>query len=373
VETSQNAQSKTVSKSHNPWAAAHESAFMKACRREKTEYTPIWLMRQAGRYQASYRAIREKVGFLELCKNPQLAAQVTVQAVEDLQCDAAIIFADILLLLEPLGAGLEFAKGDGPVIHNPVKEADDVKKLRPYSTASEIGYVMDAVKLTRSQLPEHIPLIGFSGAPFTLASYLLEGGASKNFEKTKVFMYKNQEAFSSLMTLLSDLIIEYLLAQAASGAQAVQLFDSWVGCLSQGDYELFVQPHMVRIVSAVQNGYKASNPDGEHLPVIHFGTSTAHLLPNLAAAKSDVIGLDWRLPLNKGWDIVGADFAVQGNLDPVVLFAPQTEIKKRVQLILDQAKGRNGHIFNLGHGILPGTPVENVKYLIEIVHEYSRV
>jgi uroporphyrinogen decarboxylase len=373
VETSQNTESKTASKSHNPWAAAHESAFMKACRREKTDFTPIWLMRQAGRYQASYRAIREKVSFLELCKNPQLAAQVTVQAVDDLQCDAAIIFADILLLLEPLGAGLEFAKGDGPVIHNPVKEADDVKKLRSYSTASEIGYVMDAIKLTRSQLPERIPLIGFSGAPFTLASYLLEGGASKNFEKTKVFMYKNQEAFSSLMTLLSDLIIEYLLAQAASGAQAVQLFDSWVGCLSQEDYELFVQPHMVRIISAVQNGHRESNPDSAQLPVIHFGTSTAHLLSNLASAKSDVIGLDWRLPLNKGWDIIGSKFAVQGNLDPVVLFAPQAEIKKRVQLILDQAKGRKGHIFNLGHGILPGTPVENVKYLIEIVHEHSRV
>jgi uroporphyrinogen decarboxylase len=372
VETSQNTEPMTVNKSHHPWAAAHKSAFMKACRREKTDYTPIWLMRQAGRYQASYRAIREKVSFLELCKNPQLAAQVTVQAVEDLQCDAAIIFADILLLLEPLGAGLEFAKGDGPIIHNPVRDTDDVKKLRSYSTASEIGYVMDAIKLTRNQLPEHIPLIGFSGAPFTLASYLLEGGASKNFEKTKVFMYKNQDAFFSLMTLLSDLIIEYLLAQAASGAQAVQLFDSWVGCLSQADYEQFVQPHMVAIVSAVQNGYKKNNHTGAHLPVIHFGTSTAHLLPNLALVKSDVIGLDWRLPLNKGWDIIGADFAVQGNLDPAVLFAPQAEIKKRAQLILDQAKHRNGHIFNLGHGILPGTPVENVKYLIEIVHEYSQ-
>ena len=338
---------------------------MQACRLEKSPFTPIWLMRQAGRYLPSYRKVRDQVGFLQLCKSPQLAAEVTVNAVEELGVDAAIIFADILLLLEPLGAELEFAQGEGPIIHNPVATAADVERMAKRATAlaGQLDYVMQAITLARRNLPAHIPLIGFAGAPFTLASYLIEGGSSRNFQKTKTFMYQNPRSWQQLMQVLSQAVADYLHAQADAGAQAVQLFDSWVGCLAVADYEQYVQEHMIATISSVAS----------RLPVIHFGTTTAHLLPQMALAGSQVIGLDWRVKLDSAWQQLGSQFAVQGNLDPVLLFADKREIKRRVEDILAQAGGRPGHIFNLGHGVLPGTPVEHVKYLIKIVHELSQV
>jgi uroporphyrinogen decarboxylase len=344
------------------WPEANDSPFMQACRLEKSTMTPIWLMRQAGRYLPSYREIRAKVGFLELCKNPQLAAEVTVNAVEELGVDAAIIFADILLILEPLGAHLEFSKGEGPIIHNPVRTEADVVKLRRAPLTNELDFVMQALLLARQSLPKAIPLIGFAGAPFTLASYLIEGGSSRNFEKTKIFMYQYPQAWHQLMEILAEAISDYLIRQADAGAQAVQIFDSWVGCLGVNDYEEYVQPHMIRTISGIKN----------RLPVIHFGTATAHLLKHMAASGADVIGLDWRVPLSSAWDAIGDSFAVQGNFDPVALFSSQAQIKKRAKDILAQANGRPGHIFNLGHGVLPGTPVENVKYLVEVVHELSQ-
>jgi uroporphyrinogen decarboxylase len=344
------------------WPEANSSPFMQACRLEKPALTPIWLMRQAGRYLPSYREIRAKVGFLELCKNPQLAAEVTVNAVEELGVDAAIIFADILLLLEPLGAHLEFSKGEGPIIHNPVRTEADVARISRLPLAGELDFVMQALALARQALPKAIPLIGFAGAPFTLASYLIEGGSSRSFEKTKTFMYQHPQAWHELMEVLAMAISDYLIRQAEAGAQAVQIFDSWVGCLGVSDYEEYVQPHMIRTISGVKS----------RLPVIHFGTATAHLLKQMTTSGADVIGLDWRVKLSSAWDEIGDSFAVQGNFDPVALFASPTEIKRRAKDILRQANGRPGHIFNLGHGVLPGTPVEHVKYLVEVVHELSQ-
>jgi uroporphyrinogen decarboxylase len=344
------------------WSKRLDSPFLDACCLKKTNYTPIWLMRQAGRYMPSYRKIREKVGFLELCKNPQLAADVTIMAQHELAVDAAIIFADILLILEPLGAELEFSKSDGPIIHNPITSLDDVNKMKPYEVGDGLDFVLEAIRLARLDLPADIPLIGFSGAPFTLASYLIEGGSSRNFEKTKTFMYCQPQAWHRLMSLLSDLVGQYLLAQTQAGSQVVQIFDSWVGCLGQSDYEQYVQPHMVRTITSVS----------AKVPVIHFGTATAHLLTNLAAANSAVIGLDWRVKLDKAWQEIGHSYAVQGNLDPVVLFAEPEVIRQEVKRILKEADGRPGHIFNLGHGILPNTPLSNVKYLVQTVHELSQ-
>ena len=321
-------------------------------------YTPIWLMRQAGRYMREYREVREKTTFLELCKNPALAAEVTVTAVERLGVDAAIIFADILLILEPLGIELEFAKGEGPVIHNPVRKTADVDRLRELDDANALDFVYEAITQTRSALKPDIPLIGFCGAPFTLASYMTEGGGSKNYVHTKRLMYDDAGAWHAMMSLISRALVKYLNAQIAAGAQAVQLFDSWVGCLSPDDYREFVLPHTKSVISNVTPG----------VPVIHFGTGTAALLELMRAAGGDVIGLDWRVRLDEGWQRVGYDVAVMGNLDPVTLFAKQDVIRAQAKKILEQAEGRAGHIFNLGHGILPETPVENVIALVEMVH-----
>ncbi|HSL55517.1 MAG TPA: uroporphyrinogen decarboxylase [Pyrinomonadaceae bacterium] len=336
----------------------HDSPFMRACRREAVPYTPIWLMRQAGRYMREYREVREKTTFLELCKNPALAAEVTVTAVERLGVDAAIIFADILLILEPLGIELEFAKGEGPVIHNPVRKPSDVEQLRELEDANALEFVYDAIGQTRSALKPNIPLIGFCGAPFTLASYMTEGGGSKNYVHTKRLMYDDAGAWHAMMALISRALVKYLNAQIAAGAQAVQLFDSWVGCLSPDDYREFVLPHTKSVIEKVTKG----------VPVIHFGTGTAALLELMREAGGDVIGLDWRVRLDEGWRRVGHDVAVMGNLDPVVLFAKQDVLREQAKRILDQAEGRAGHIFNLGHGILPETPVENVIALVEMVH-----
>lgn len=332
---------------------------MRACRREPVPYTPIWLMRQAGRYMAEYRAVRAKTSFLELCKTPSLAAEVTVTAVERLGVDAAIIFADILLILEPMGVELEFTEGEGPVIHNPVRQASDVDRLRQLEDVSALEFVNEAIRQTRRALKPDIPLIGFSGAPFTLASYLTEGGGSKNYVHTKRLMYNDRGAWHAMMGTIAASLVKYLNAQIDSGAQAVQLFDSWVGCLSPDDYREFVLPHTRAVIQNVKPG----------VPVIHFGTGTAALLELMREAGGDVIGLDWRVRLDEGWRRVGHDVAVMGNLDPVALFAERDVLRAQAKRILAQAGGRPGHIFNLGHGILPETPVENVIALVEMVHE----
>jgi uroporphyrinogen decarboxylase len=337
------------------------SVFMRACRREPVPYTPIWLMRQAGRYMPEYREVRARTSFLELCKTPSLAAEVTVTAVERLKVDAAIIFADILLILEPIGIDLEFAAGEGPVIHNPVRNASNVDGLRELEDADALGFVYEAIAQTRQALKPDIPLIGFCGAPFTLASYLIEGGGSKNYVHTKRLMYDDRGAWHAMMSLISRALVKYLNAQVHAGAQAVQLFDSWVGCLHPDDYREFVLPHTRSVIENVTPG----------IPVIHFGTGTATLLELMREAGGDVIGLDWRVRLDAGWQSIGHDVSVMGNLDPVVLFANQDALRAQARRILDQAGGRAGHIFNLGHGILPETPVDNVIALVDMVHEMS--
>jgi uroporphyrinogen decarboxylase len=318
-------------------------------------------MRQAGRYMPEYRDVRARTSFLELCKTPSLATEVTVTAAERLGVDAAIIFADILLILEPMGIELEFAEGEGPVIHNPVRTGLDVDRLREVGDVQSLGFVFEAVRLTRRALKPNIPLIGFSGAPFTLASYIIEGGGSKNYVNTKSLMYDDSGAWHAMMSLIARALIKYLNAQIEAGAQAVQLFDSWVGCLSPDDYRQFVLPHTREVIQGIQSG----------VPVIHFGTGTGSLLELMRAAGGNVIGLDWRVQLDHGWNRIGVDMAVMGNLDPVALFASPNMIRSKAKQILDQAAGRPGHIFNLGHGILPETPVENVIALVDMVHEMN--
>ena len=335
--------------------------FLRACRGEPTPHTPVWLMRQAGRYMAEYRALRERVPFLELCKTPDLAAQVTLEAVERLGVDAAILFSDILLIVEPLGVGLEFSAGDGPVIHRPVRSGQDIDALGEVSPQESVPFVFETVRKIRRSLPSHIPLIGFSGAPFTLASYVIEGGASRQYLETKRLMYQDSGAWNALMEHLVRAITAYVNAQIAAGAQAIQLFDSWVGCLAPQDYRSFLLPHMRTLIQGLTPG----------VPLVHFGTGTAGLLELLAEAGGDVIGVDWRVDLDVAWQRIGADRAVQGNLDPLALFAPLDTLRQQVQRILAQAGGRAGHIFNLGHGILPQTPVDNVIALVDMVHELS--
>lgn len=337
------------------------SPFMKACRREPTDGTPIWLMRQAGRYMAEYRELRSRVSFLELCKRPELATEVTVTAAERLGVDAAILFADILLILEPLGFELEFAKGEGPVIHNPVRTAADVDRVRSLEDVESLHFVMEAVRSIRSSLPPALPLIGFAGAPFTLACYCIEGGGSRHYEQAKAFMYGDPGAWNALMERLTDATALYLNAQIGAGAQALQVFDSWVGTLSPHDYVRFVQPHMKRLFARLDPA----------VPCIHFGTGTATLLELQCDAGGSVIGLDWRVELDDGWRRLGSHVAVQGNLDPVILLSSRAEIETQARRILGQAGGRPGHIFNLGHGILPQTPVDNVLALIDTVRRLS--
>lgn len=337
--------------------------FLRACRREPVDATPVWFMRQAGRYMPEYRAIREKYSLLEICQHPDLAAEVTLQPVRAFGVDAAILFADILLPAIPLGVGLEFAKGEGPILLNPIRNLDDIKNLRPVNPESDLGNVMETIRLLRGPL-NGLPLIGFCGAPFTVASYLIEGGSSREFIKTKTMMYSNPQTWHALMEKLSTVLGDYIVAQIHAGAQAVQIFDSWIGALSPQDYETYVLPYSQIVLQAAQK---------ENVPTIHFGTNTATLLPLMKKAGGDVIGLDWRMPLDDGWKILGDDVAVQGNLDPAVLFAPREEIKKRVEDILQRANGRAGHIFNLGHGILQNTPVDNVKAVVDMVHEHSHL
>ena len=341
-----------------PW---YNSPFMKACRREPTEVTPVWLMRQAGRYMAEYREIRAKTTFLELCRNPQLCAEVMVTAVRKLGVDAAIIFSDLLPILEPMGMDLEFAKGEGPVIHNPLREARDVDRVKPLESVDSLHFVMETVKQTRIDLPDDIPLIGFAGAPFTLASYMIEGGSSRSYLHTKTLMYRDEGAWRELMRRLAGSITLYLNAQIRAGAQCVQIFDSWAGCLGPSDYRRYVLPYLQEIIGGLQAG----------VPVINFATGNPALLPMLAQAVPAVVGVDWRMGLGEAWEMIGTDFAVQGNLDPTTLLADRSLLRERVAEVLAQAAGRPGHIFNLGHGVLPQTPVENAQAVVEFVHELS--
>src|SRR5262245_32677128 len=333
--------------------------FLRACRCEPVDCTPVWMMRQAGRYMPEYRALREKHTLLELCKKPELATQVTLQPMR-LGVDAAILFADILLPLEPMGAPFEFAKGEGPVVHQPIKDRKGIDALRVIEPEDGLGYVLDAIRLLKKELK--VPLIGFAGAPFTLASYLVEGGKSAHFAKTKRLMYAEPDAWNALMSKLAEVVRRYLHAQIKAGADCVQLFDSWVGQLSPDDYKEYVQAHVSHILKDVE---KAG------VPVIHFGTGTHALLELQRDAGGTVIGLDWRTPPAEGWSRVVHDKAVQGNMDPTVLFAPVSVAKEHATRVLDAAARRPGHIFNLGHGILPETPVETVQAVIDHVHEVS--
>ncbi len=332
--------------------------FLRACRRERTERTPVWMMRQAGLYMAEYRALREKHSMLELCKTPELATKVTLQPMAH-SVDAAILFADILLPLEPMGAPFEFAKGEGPVIHSPVTSQADIDRLRVIEP-EELGYVLEAIRMLKGEL--EVPLIGFAGAPFTLASYLIEGGKSAHFAKTKALMYGEPGAWHSLMGKLAEVVRRYLNAQIAAGADAVQLFDSWVGQLAREDYRTYVLPHVAHILKDVE---KAG------VPVLHFGTGTHALLELQREAGGTVIGLDWRTPLDEGWARIGHDRGCQGNMDPTALFAPRAIAEEHAARVLSAAAGRPGHIFNLGHGILPGTPVDTVKAVVDFVHRTS--
>jgi uroporphyrinogen decarboxylase len=338
-----------------------DAPFLRACRCEPTAFTPVWLMRQAGRYLPEYRALRARHGFLELCRNPDAACAITLQPVERLGVDAAILFADILLVLEPLGPGLEFTRGDGPRIPRPVRSAADVARLKPVDVDQAVGFVFEAVRLVRRALAGRVPLIGFAGAPFTLASYLIEGGASREFLHTKRFMRAERAAWHGLMERLAEVTADYLNGQIGAGAQAVQLFDSWVGTLSPGDYREFVLPHTRGTLSRLRPG----------VPVIHFGTGTATLLPLMKEAGGDVIGLDWRVEIGPAWERLGPDVAVQGNLDPAVLLAGLDEIRRGALAVLAAVAARPGHIFNLGHGVHKETPVDHVKAVVDFVHEAS--
>jgi len=336
-----------------------DSRFLKACRREPSDATPVWFMRQAGRYLPEYRALRQRHSILELCHDPDLATQVTLQPVERLGVDAAILFADILLPFEPLGLGLAFAAGEGPQIARPIRSAAQVAALPPVDPARDLGYVLEAVRLVCRALRPEVPLIGFAGAPFTLASYAIEGGSTRSFAVTKRFMYAEPRAWHALLERLADLVGRYLAAQAAAGAHALQLFDSWVGCLAPEDYRAYVQPHSRRALELAAGG---------GVPVIHFGTETGGFLEDFAAAGGDVIGVDWRIPLDVAWEHLAPRQAIQGNLDPATLLASRATLEARVRDILTRAGGRPGHIFNLGHGVLPETPVEALQAVVELVH-----
>jgi uroporphyrinogen decarboxylase len=342
--------------------AWYNSPFLRACRCEPVEYTPVWLMRQAGRYMAEYREVRAKTTFLELCKNPSLCSEVMCTAVARLGVDAAIIFSDLLPILEPMGVDLEFAQGEGPVIHNPVRQAADVDRVLELESVDSLDFVMETVRQTRRDLPDHLPLIGFAGAPFTLASYVIEGGSSRNYLFTKTLMYRDGGAWRELMQRLARSITRYLNAQIAAGAQCVQLFDSWVGCLGPDDYRTYVLPYVQQIIAGITPG----------VPVINFATGNPALVPLLAEGGSSVVGVDWRLRLDEAWQTIGPTRAIQGNLDPTVLLADVAEIRRRAKEVLDQAAGRPGHIFNLGHGVLQQTSVENAIALVDAVHELSR-
>jgi uroporphyrinogen decarboxylase len=334
---------------------------MKACRFEAVDATPIWLMRQAGRYMKDYRDLRARVPFLELCKSPDLVSEVTVTAAEKLGVDVAIIFADLLLIVEPLGLHLEYGKGEGPVISPGVREAADIDRLQEVTPEESLAYFYEGIRQTRSDLNPRLPLLGFAGCPFTLASYLIEGGGSKNYRHTKALMYRDAGAWRALMELLARNLARYINAQIDAGVQAIQVFDTWVGCLGPADYREYVQPYTRMMLQAVKPG----------TPIIHFGTGTGMLLEAMRDAGGDVIGVDAHVEIDAAWKRLGKRVGVQGNLDSIVLYGGQDFIRMRAKRVLDQVAYRRGHIFNLGHGLLPDIPYDNVVALVKMVHDIS--
>ena len=336
--------------------------FLRGCRRESVDTTPVWFMRQAGRYLPEYRALRERHSLLELCRTPDLATAVTLQPVQTIDVDAAILFSDLLLPLAPMGIPFDFVKGEGPVIDPPVRSPDAVDRLTIFEPRESLDYVLETIGQVRSELDDRLPLIGFAGAPFTLASYAIEGGPSTGYARTKAFMYGEAAAWHRLCEKLAAVVTDYLTAQVEAGVQAVQLFDSWVGALSPRDYREFALPHTRRILSTVQ---------ALGVPTIHFGTGTATILSEMREAGGDVIGVDWRIPLDHAWERIGTDRAVQGNLDPTLLLGPVERMLIGADDVLRRAGGRRGHIFNLGHGVLPDTPVEHVQVLARYVHRWG--
>jgi uroporphyrinogen decarboxylase len=341
--------------------SAPNSRFVRACKSQPVDRTPVWFMRQAGRYMPEYRAVRKQHSLLEICKKPSLAAEVTITAAEILGIDAAIIFADLLLPLEVMGLPFHFSAGEGPVIEKPVRSKEDIANLRT-DRAAELGYVSEAVALVAKHFGDRLPVIGFCGAPFTLASYMIEGGGSRHYIHAKKMMYNSPTEWDTLMRKLVAVTAAYSADQVLAGADVIQIFDSWVGCLSVEDYRRYVLPHVTGMVKHLQK---------TGVPIIYFGTDSATLLPAMKETGADVVGLDWRIPLDEGWARLDHKCAVQGNLDPVLLFADWKELRSRAEDILRLAAGRPGHIFNLGHGILPETPVDNVKNLARFVQEYS--
>jgi uroporphyrinogen decarboxylase len=334
--------------------------FLRACRRQPVDATPVWFMRQAGRYMAEYRALRERYSLLDICRHPELAVAVTLQPVGVIDVDAAILFSDLLVPFIPLGLDLGFIKGEGPSIANPIRSEHDVDRLRMFEPREALAHVLETIRLLRAELEGQVPLIGFGGAPFTLAAYAIEGGPSTSYARTKAFMYSQTRAWHRLCSRFADLMTDYLGAQIDAGAQAIQVFDSWAGALGRADYREFAKPHTERIFAALAS---------RDVPTIHFGVGTAAILPDIATAGSDAIGVDWRQPLDEAWAVVGFDRALQGNLDPAALLGPTDRLFSAADDVLNRAAGRAGHIFNLGHGVLPGTPLENVQALARYVHE----
>ena len=334
--------------------------FLKACRREPVDATPVWFMRQAGRYMSDYRALRQRYSLLDICRTPDLAVAVTLQPVDVIEVDAAILFSDLLVPFTPMGLDFDFVKGEGPSIAHPIRAAADVDRLHAFEPRQALSHVLETIRILRRELADRVPLIGFGGAPFTLASYAIEGGPSTGYARTKAFMYSEPRAWHRLCGRFAEVMSDYLAAQIEAGAQAIQIFDSWAGALSRADYREFAMPHTSRIFSALKN---------LGVPLIHFGVGTTAILPDLSEAGGDVIGLDWRLPLDEAWTIVGGHKGVQGNLDPTLLLAPRERMFAATDDVLKRAAGRRGHVFNLGHGILPNSSLEQVQALATYVHE----
>lgn len=344
--------------------------FLKACRGEKTDHTPIWIMRQAGRYLGQYQAVRKKVDFLTLCKTPELAAEVTIQPIDILKVDAAILFSDILIPVEAMGMDLEFHEKKGPVLSPAVRNADTVNRLFVPDPEDKMGFVMETIRILRKELANRVPLIGFSGAPFTTATYMIEGGTSKNFLNTKRMIFQSPELYRSLMSKITATVTEYLKAQIKAGAEAVQLFDTWGGIFSPPDFKEFALPYVIKIITDLKSWFKTSNV--EPVPIIYFVGEVSGLLDEIKTAGADVYGIDWRINLDDAIKMLGKTAVVQGNLDPLALFLPQNKIELRVKDILKRASSAQGHIFNLGHGVVPETPPDNVIALVEMVHRLSR-
>jgi uroporphyrinogen decarboxylase len=333
--------------------------FLRACRREPVDRTPVWFMRQAGRYMANYRALRQNYTLLQLCRTPDLATEVTLQPIEAIDVDAAILFSDLLLPLEPMGIPFDFVKGEGPAIERPIRSAADIDAVQVVDPRESLAFTFAAIRQVKGELGERVPLIGFAGAPFTLASYAIEGGHSNNFALTKALMYGDPAAWHRLADKLATVVADYLIAQIDAGVDAIQVFDSWVGALNEADYREFAMPHTQKIFAAI----------GGRVPTIHFGVSSASILGVMRKAGGDVIGADWRIPLDEAWTRIGTDRGIQGNLDPTLLLAPRDRLLAGVQAVLDRAGDRPGHIFNLGHGILPMTPLDSVQAVARYVHE----